>query len=72
VELQTLAESTLWLSDEFKMRHPNIPYQNISGFRNVIVHDYLGIEPVRVWEIVEVDLRSFRKSLIEAMKDLRG
>jgi uncharacterized protein with HEPN domain len=41
-ELQTLAESTQRLSDEFKGQYPNIPWQNMAGFRNVIVHDYLG------------------------------
>jgi uncharacterized protein with HEPN domain len=43
-ELQTLAESTQRLSDEFKAKYPNIPWQNVAGFRNVIVHDYLGIK----------------------------
>ena len=66
-ELQTLAESTQRLSDEFKGKYPNIPWQNMAGFRNVIVHDYLGIKLERVWEIVEVDLRSLKKTLTQAI-----
>jgi len=66
-ELQTLAESTQRLSDEFKGQYPNIPWQNMAGFRNVIVHDYLGIKLGRVWEIIEVDLRMLKTSLSQAV-----
>jgi len=55
-ELQTLAESSQRLSNSLKNRHPEIPWSNISGFRNVLVHDYLGINLERVWEIMERDL----------------
>jgi uncharacterized protein with HEPN domain len=65
-ELQTLAESTQRLSDELKKAHPEIPWESISGFRNVLVHDYLGIKPERIWEIIERDLPAFRAAL-EAM-----
>ena len=40
--LQTWAESTQRLSDEFKRENPDIDWRSISGFRNILVHDYLG------------------------------
>jgi uncharacterized protein with HEPN domain len=55
-ELQTLSESTQRLSADLKNGHPEIPWQAIAGFRNVIVHDYLGINLHRIWEIIERDL----------------
>jgi uncharacterized protein with HEPN domain len=70
--LQTLAESTQGLSDEFKGRYPNIPWQNMAGFRNVIVHDYLGIKLERVWEIIEVDLRLLKTTLSQAMGEKKN
>lgn len=51
--LQTLAESTQHLSSVVKASHPDIPWQDIAGFRNVLVHDYLGVNLERVWEITE-------------------
>lgn len=38
--LQTLAEATQRLPDRLKQVHPNIPWRDISGFRNVLVHNY--------------------------------
>ena len=69
-ELQTLAESTQRLSPAFKSEHPEIHWQSIAGFRNVLVHDYLGIKPERIWEIIERDLPKLQASLVKAMSRL--
>ena len=55
-ELQELAESTQRLSPEIKSRRPEIPWRDIAGFRNVLVHDYLGIGMPRVWSVIETGL----------------
>lgn len=54
--LQTLAESSQRLSADLKAAHPEVDWRGISGLCNILVHDYLGINLVRVWEIVEHDL----------------
>lgn len=40
--LQTLSESTQHLPDHLKAARPDIPWRDISGFRNILVHNYLG------------------------------
>lgn len=54
--LQTLAESTQRLSTPLRETEPGVPWRAISGFRNVLAHDYLGIDPEAVWSVVERDL----------------
>jgi len=55
--LQTMAESTQRLSDRLKAQAPEVDWRSLSGFRNVLVHDYLGgIDLGRVWDAVDVDL----------------
>jgi uncharacterized protein with HEPN domain len=52
--LQTLSEATQHLPEELKQRHPEIPWKQISGFRNILVHQYLGeIDPRTVRQVVE-------------------
>ena len=52
--LQTLSEATQQLPDELKQRHPSIPWKQISGFRNILVHAYLGdIDPLTVNGVVQ-------------------
>ena len=54
--LQTLAESSQRLSAEIKATEPQVPWRELAGFRNVIVHGYLGVDLTAVWLVVEQDL----------------
>ena len=54
--LQTVAESSQRLSSEIKGTEPKIPWRELAGFRNVIVHGYLGVDLGAVWLVVEQDL----------------
>ena len=54
--LQTLAESSQRLSNEIKAIEAQIPWRELAGFRNVIVHGYLGVDLGAVWLVVEQDL----------------
>jgi uncharacterized protein with HEPN domain len=54
--LHTLSESIQKISTDTKLKYPQVPWREIIAFRNVVVHDYLGIELERVWDIVERDL----------------
>ena len=61
--LQTLAESSQRLSNESKASESQIPWRDLSGFRNVIVHGYLGVDLGAVWLVVEQDLPALSEAL---------
>jgi uncharacterized protein with HEPN domain len=61
--LQTLTESSQRLSSEIKGTEPQIPWRELAGFRNVIVHGYLGVDLVAVWLVVEQDLPALAEAL---------
>ena len=55
--LQIMAESTQRLSDDLKATALDIDWRALSGFRNILVHDYLdGIDLYRVWDAIENNL----------------
>jgi len=66
--LQVLAESTQRLSSEIKTTYPEVDWRGIGGFRNVLVHDYFGLNPARIWEIVETDLPTLEKLIIRMIE----
>jgi uncharacterized protein with HEPN domain len=68
--LQTLAESTQRLSADLKAAHPDVDWRGIHGLRNILVHDYLGINLARVWEIVEGDLPILKSQYQRLIADL--
>ena len=54
--LQTLSESTSRLSDGIKDTEPDIPWDDIKKFRNVVTHDYLKVDLDSVRRVIENDL----------------
>jgi uncharacterized protein with HEPN domain len=61
--LQTFAESSQRLSSEIKGTEPQIPWRELAGFRNVIVHGYLGVDLAAVWLVVEQDLPALTEAV---------
>lgn len=61
--LQTMADSSQRLSDGFKQEHPGIDWRAISGFRNILVHDYLGLDLKLIWLVIEKELPPLRQVL---------
>ena len=68
--LQTLAESSQRLSSEIKGTEPQIPWRELAGFRNVIVHGYLGIDLGAVWLVVEQDLPALTEAMYRMATNL--
>ena len=66
--LQVLAESTQRLSTEFKQQHTEIEWHSIAGLRNILVHDYLGIDFDTVWIVVKHNLSELRKTVNTLVK----
>lgn len=65
--LQTLSEATQQLPEAIKARYPTIPWKQISGFRNILVHNYLGdIDAQTVLMVV----RQHLPPLESAMRDM--
>lgn len=68
--LQTMAESSQRLSDRAKSLNTLVPWRAISGFRNIIVHDYLGVDIDMVWQVVSTDLPALQAGLLKINMEL--
>lgn len=56
--LQTLSEATQRLPEENKQAFPAVPWREISGFRNILAHNYLGnIDPLTILSVVQNHLK---------------
>ncbi len=68
--LQVLAESTQRISMELKAAHPEVDWRGISGFRNVLVHDYLGVNLSTVWMIIAGPLKDLEEKICRILEEL--
>jgi uncharacterized protein with HEPN domain len=61
--LQVIAESTQRISDSMKTTSPDIEWRQIAAFRNILVHDYLGIDLDAIWNVVVQDIPALRQAI---------
>lgn len=62
--LVQLVEQIKNLSTKFFLHHPEIPWNNIFGFRNRIVHDYGSTDYTTVYEVVTKDIYQLKEIIL--------
>lgn len=63
--LSQIGELTKHLTEDFTATHNDIPWRQMYGLRNKIVHDYDGVNLKLIWEIIESDLPPLKEKLLE-------
>ena len=63
--LQTLAELSKRISPETQLLASGVPWKQVVGFRNLIVHEYLHIDLQFVWQVVSVDLPVLKHQVVQ-------
>ena len=48
---EIIGEAAKNVSEEFRVQHPEIDWRGMAGFRDVLIHQYFGIDLINVWNI---------------------
>jgi uncharacterized protein with HEPN domain len=62
--LQIIGEAVRGITSEFRTENPGIPWSDIIGMRNILIHHYFGIDRDAVWNVVERDLPALKSQLL--------
>jgi uncharacterized protein with HEPN domain len=65
-----IGEPCRTLPDEFQARYANVPWADMVGMRNILVHHYFGIDTDAVWSVVERDLPELKMNIQTILKNL--
>jgi uncharacterized protein with HEPN domain len=61
--LEIVGEATKQLTSEVKAHQPSIPWKQIAGMRDMLIHDYFGVDLNIVWGVVENRLPELEKAV---------
>ena len=62
-ELEIIGEAANDLSDDFKKKHSEIPFREMADMRNVLIHEYFGVNAKIVWDTCKIDLPKLKEIL---------
>lgn len=66
-----IGEAVKNLPISFRNKHSNIPWKKIAGTRDIIIHDYSGVDADLVWEIIKNDAPKLKKQIQKILKELK-
>jgi uncharacterized protein with HEPN domain len=70
--LEVIGEAARFLSEDFRSRYPQIPWQDIIGMRHKLAHDYFEVDLRVVWDTVQFDLPQLKLWLQEILERGEG
>ena len=61
--LEIIGEAIGNFPEEIKKEHPNIQWDEISGMRNFLIHEYFGVDLHLIWNTIENDIPKLKKQM---------
>jgi uncharacterized protein with HEPN domain len=59
-QLEIIGEATKRVSKEFRSKHPDIPWSDMAGMRDVLIHDYIDVDFGIVWKTASEDIPNLK------------
>ncbi|NLF00964.1 MAG: DUF86 domain-containing protein [Anaerolineales bacterium] len=69
-QIEILGEATKRLSGELRVQHPQVPWDDIAGMRDKLIHDYFGVDLEKVWLTAIEDLPVLQEDVAVILRQI--
>ncbi|MEY3499543.1 MAG: hypothetical protein RL308_1212 [Bacteroidota bacterium] len=70
-QLEIIGEASNRLSEELLNTTPLIPWARIIGLRNLVIHEYFGIDDFTIWNVIKINLPVLKSEIIDVLSQMQ-
>jgi uncharacterized protein with HEPN domain len=70
--IEVIGEAVKNIPDDIKRRYPDIPWREIAGMRDILIHEYFGVDLELTWKVAKEDIFELKKKMLKVKEDLEG
>jgi len=70
--LEIIGEAVKNIPRAFRDKYPGVRWKNIAGMRDVLIHEYFGVNIDRAWKVAKEDILDLRGKMLKVKKDLKS
>ena len=67
--LEIIGEAVKNLPTPFKNKHREIPWKKVAGLRDILIHEYFGVDLDLVWKIINKDIPKLRRQISKLLEE---
>jgi len=64
-QIEIVGEAVRHISQDIRRTYPEIPWQDVAGMRDKLIHDYFGVDFEMIWKVVKTELLPIREKLVQ-------
>ncbi len=70
-QIEIIGEAVKHLSPDLRAKYPSVPWQDIAGARDKLIHDYFGVDIDKVWLMREDDIPTLKSEIMQILDKIR-
>lgn len=68
--LEIIGEAVKNIPQDVRDKYPEIPWKQIAGMRDVVIHEYFGVNLGRIWKVIQADMKDIKNNINKVKQEI--